>query len=194
VIVEKVLCSMTSKFNYVVFSIEESNDVTTLTIGEPQSSLLVHEQRMQSQLVKDEEQALKVFGRGNGRGRGGRIGFRVRGRGRQGKEFVERFKCYTLGHYQNECPSWGENDANYAAFDDSEEMLLMAQHANLNQAKDEVWFLDSGCSNHMVGSKDWLFDFDDSFRSSVKLGNDSKMHVMGKGNLKLFIGGIVQVI
>jgi hypothetical protein len=46
----------------------------------------------------------------------------------------------------------------------------------------------------MVGSKDWLFDFDDSFRSSVKLGNDSKMHVMGKGNLQLFIGGIVQVI
>jgi hypothetical protein len=46
----------------------------------------------------------------------------------------------------------------------------------------------------MVGSKEWLFDFDDSFRSSVKLGNDSKMHVMGKGNLKLLIGGIVQVI
>jgi len=46
----------------------------------------------------------------------------------------------------------------------------------------------------MVGSKDWLFDFNDSFRSFVKLGNDSKMHVMGKGNLKLFIGGIVQVI
>jgi hypothetical protein len=26
------------------------------------------------------------------------------------------------------------------------------------------------------------------------LGDDSKMHVMGKGNLKLFIGGITQVI
>jgi hypothetical protein len=73
-------------------------------------------------------------------------------------------------------------------------MFLMAQHQNPVQAKDEVWFLDSECSNHMVGSKDWLFDFDDSFRSSVKLGNDSKMHVTGKGNLKLFIGGIVQVI
>ena len=46
----------------------------------------------------------------------------------------------------------------------------------------------------MVGTKEWLFDFDDSFRASIKLGNDSKMQVMGKGNLKLFIGGITQII
>lgn len=46
VIVEKVLRSMTSRFNYVVCSIEESNDVTALSIDELQSSLLVHEQRM----------------------------------------------------------------------------------------------------------------------------------------------------
>jgi hypothetical protein len=33
-IVEKVMRSMTPRFNYVVCSIEESNDVTTLTIDE----------------------------------------------------------------------------------------------------------------------------------------------------------------
>lgn len=199
VIVEKVLRSMTPKFNYVVCSIEESNDVTALSIDELQSSLLVHEQRMQYQHDKAKEQALKVsqFGRGNNRGRGGRIGNRGRGgrgRGRQSKELVECFKCHKLGHYHNECPSWEENDANYVEFDDSGEMLLMAQHETSNQAKDEVWFLDSGCSNNMVGIKDWLFDFDDSFRASIKLGNDSKMQVMGKGNLKLFIGGIFHVV
>jgi hypothetical protein len=63
-----------------------------------------------------------------------------------------------------------------------------------NSAKKEVWFLDSGCSNHMVGTKEWLFDFDDKFRESVKLGDDSKMHVMGNGKLKLLVGGITQVI
>jgi len=111
---------------------------------------------MQSQHDKAEEQALKVsqFGRGNGKGRGGRTWIRGRGgrgRGRHSKEFIECFKCHKLGHYQNECPSWEENDANYVEFDDSEKMLLMAQHEGSNQAKDEVWFLDSGCSNHMVG-------------------------------------------
>ncbi|MCI40445.1 retrovirus-related Pol polyprotein from transposon TNT 1-94, partial [Trifolium medium] len=100
VIVEKVLRSMTPKFNYVVCSIEKSNDVTTLSIDELQSSLLFHEQRMKSQSEKDEEQALKIFdpGRGNvarGRGCGGSRG---RGRGRINKEEIECYKCHKLGH------------------------------------------------------------------------------------------------
>lgn len=57
VVVEKILRSMTPKFDYVVCSIEESKDTNTLTIGELQSSLLVHEQRMTSHV---EEHALKV--------------------------------------------------------------------------------------------------------------------------------------
>ncbi|XP_040375559.1 uncharacterized protein LOC121053127 [Rosa chinensis] len=46
VIVEKILRSMTRKYDYVVCLIEESNDLTTMTIDELQSSFLVHEQRM----------------------------------------------------------------------------------------------------------------------------------------------------
>ena len=46
VIVEKILKTMTSRFNYVVCSIEESNDSPVMSIDELQSSLLVHEQRM----------------------------------------------------------------------------------------------------------------------------------------------------
>lgn len=45
-VVEIVLRSVTTKFNYVVCSIEESNDVTTLSIDELQGSLLINEQRM----------------------------------------------------------------------------------------------------------------------------------------------------
>ena len=57
-IIEKILCSMTSKFDYVACSIEESNNLDIMTIDELQSSLLVHEQRMQRHTV--EEQALKI--------------------------------------------------------------------------------------------------------------------------------------
>ncbi|XP_050896619.1 uncharacterized protein LOC127103398 [Lathyrus oleraceus] len=73
-IVEKVLRSMTMKFNYVVCSIKESNDVTTLFVDELQSSLFVHEQRMKINQEKEEEQALKIANYGLGsnasRGRG----------------------------------------------------------------------------------------------------------------------------
>jgi hypothetical protein len=43
IIVEKILRSMTPKFNFVVCSIEESNNIEELSIDELQSSLLVHE-------------------------------------------------------------------------------------------------------------------------------------------------------
>ncbi|CAJ2668206.1 unnamed protein product [Trifolium pratense] len=198
IVVEKVLRSMSEKFNYVVCSIEESNDVTTLTIDELQSSLLVHEKRMKPTLVKDEEQALQVsHGRGGGRGRGRNGSRGGRGRGRQqSRELVECYRCHKLGHYQSECPTWEE--ANYAEFDEHGEVLLMAQEKLKepvkSELKDEIWFLDSGCSNHMVGKKEWLFEFDSEFRETVKLGDNSRMQVMGKGNLRLQIGGIVQVI
>ncbi|KAI9185198.1 hypothetical protein LWI28_005230 [Acer negundo] len=77
VIIEKILRSMTLKFNYVVCLIEESNDLSTMTIYELQSSLLVHEQRMQGQ--KEEEHALKIT---NSEKVGGRNEYRVEGRGR----------------------------------------------------------------------------------------------------------------
>ncbi|KAK4423222.1 hypothetical protein Salat_1905000 [Sesamum alatum] len=73
VVVEKILRSMTQKFNYVVCSIEEAQDTTTLSIDELQSSLIVHEQRMTS---LEEEQVLKVtYGESSNRGTG-RSGYR----------------------------------------------------------------------------------------------------------------------
>jgi RNase H-fold protein (predicted Holliday junction resolvase) len=58
VIIEKIMRSMTSRFDYVVCSVEESNNLDTFTIDELQSSLLVHEQRMNRH--GGDEQALKV--------------------------------------------------------------------------------------------------------------------------------------
>lgn len=58
VIIENILRSMTLKFDYVVCSMEESNNLDTLTIDELQSSLLVHEQRMKGHEQSSEEQAL----------------------------------------------------------------------------------------------------------------------------------------
>ena len=78
VVTAKILRSMISKFDYVVCSIEESNNLDVMTIDELQSSLLVHEQRMRSR--GEEEQVLKIShedkasrgrGRGNGSFRGG---------------------------------------------------------------------------------------------------------------------------
>ena len=73
-------------------------------------------------------------------------------------------------------------------------MLLMS-YMELNQSRrEDIWFPDSGCSNHMCANKEWFSDLDEEFQHSEKLGNNSKMLVLGKGNIKLQIAGVTQVI
>ncbi|XP_022970385.1 uncharacterized protein LOC111469387 [Cucurbita maxima] len=55
-IVEKILRSLTDKFNFVVCSIEEFKDIDQLTVDELQVFLLVHEQKVIDK--RSEEQVL----------------------------------------------------------------------------------------------------------------------------------------
>ncbi|KAM1393926.1 hypothetical protein ACFX2F_030030 [Malus domestica] len=180
-VIEKILRSMTPKYDYVVCSIEESIDLDLLSIDELQSSLLVHEQRRIGHVM--EEQALKVVYEENSGGRGrGRGTFRGRGRGRGRQTFnkstIECYNCHELWHFQYECPK-KDKEAKVNYTEASEEMLLMA-YVDAPEVKEDIWFLDSGCSNHMCGKRELFFDFDESFKESVKLGNNTSMTVLGK--------------
>jgi hypothetical protein len=46
----------------------------------------------------------------------------------------------------------------------------------------------------MCGIKEWFFDLDTTFRETVRLGDNSQMKVVGKGNVKLQLNGMIQVI
>lgn len=70
----------------------------------------------------------------------------------------------------------------------------MAHIEMKGEEEEQMWFLDSGCSNHMCGVKEWFLELDENFRQSVKLRDDRKLSVEGKGNLRLRINGSVQTI
>ncbi|XP_015579968.1 uncharacterized protein LOC107261942 [Ricinus communis] len=181
-IVEKILRTLSNKYIYILCSIEESKDINEMTVDELHSSLLVHEHKIKRKEVT--EQALKVTGDSStlraderfgdkGRGRGG-----YRGRGRAfNKSIVECYRYHKLGHFQYECPTYA-NYAEHTELDEGEEMLLMS-------------FMEI---NQMSGDRKWFSEVDQSFRHNVKLGNDSKLVVMGKGNIQIKIDGRVVVI
>ena len=97
-----------------------------------------------------------------------------------------------MGHYQYECPNW-EKQVNYVE-QEKEEFLLML-YVEFDQTKsEEVWFLDSGCSNHMTSNKEWFLELEEGLKQTVKLGNDTKMVVVVKGSVCFQVNGITQVI
>ncbi|KAD6453309.1 hypothetical protein E3N88_08014 [Mikania micrantha] len=58
-----------------------------------------------------------------------------------------------------------------------------------NSSNNHLWFLDSGCSNHMTGLKNSFLDLDETFKLEVNLGNKKKLQVEGKGTVKVQLHG-----
>lgn len=99
---------------------------------------------------------------------------------------MECFNCHRYGHYRSECPNFyrgkGER-SNYIEVEE-ETTLLMACHTK-EEKTSNLWYLDSGCSNHMCGNKFLFSELDESFRDTVKFGDNFIVSVMGKGSVNV---------
>ena len=45
------------------------------------------------------------------------------------------------------------------------------------------WHIDSGCSNHMTGDKNYFVTIDQNVKTLIKLGDGQKEDVAGKGTI-----------
>ncbi|KAM2595341.1 hypothetical protein TB2_039913 [Malus domestica] len=213
-VVEKILGSLTSKFEHVVTAIEESKDLEAMSAEELLGSLLVHEQRIQKNASPTTlEQALESKlnidkpngGRGQWNSRRGsssnRSRGRARGRGRgyaqnrgqsqewkstRGKAHIQCHSCKQYGHYANECSYKNGEHVNMAESSGNagEEFTVLLAHHDISSQQD-VWYLDSGASNHMCGKKEFFAKLKDGPYGSVSLGDSSKLPVKGKGKIKI---------
>lgn len=139
-------------------------------------------------------------GRGNGRGRGrGRCrGNNDRRIGSYNSKFfdksnIECYRCHKFGHFQYECPTdlskMHREESNFVEQDDEEEIsLLMVCHTK-EETNKNLWFLDTGCNNYMREDKSVFSTLDESFKDNVKFGNNSRIAVMGKGQVSIQING-----
>ena len=74
--------------------------------------------------------------------------------------------------------------ANFANENISQNKMFIA--CNMVEEKNEdIWFLDSRCSNHMTRDIAMFSMLDENVESQVTLGTDSKVSVMGKGKVSV---------
>ncbi|GAA0169471.1 hypothetical protein LIER_40767 [Lithospermum erythrorhizon] len=129
-----------------------------MTIDELQSTLFTHDQKLNKPGNTEEEQVLKVEQSSYGR---------------------RREKLYPKGEDE-------ELLLMAHTAEDEQEMMVMANTDEVQKAgKNGVWFINSGCSNHMCKDLEMFTTLDHKFTHSVKLRNNSKMQVSGKGSVKL---------
>lgn len=68
--------------------------------------------------------------------------------------------------------------------DKNDEVLsLFLTCLNVKESKHDIWFLDSGCSNHMTGLRNIFLSLDESIKMHVRLGDDKQVQVESKGTV-----------
>ncbi|GAU23301.1 hypothetical protein TSUD_237550 [Trifolium subterraneum] len=236
--VEKVIRTLSSKFDYIIIAIMEAKDVSIMKLEELQCSLESHEQRINARAKnKTNDQALwaHTSKKGNGNNNKGKDQFKKEnspqesskkngdqgessksnGNGK-GKKFMNKkniqcYNCQKYGHFASECRgkkvprqyNHEESKANLAQNDSGSEAdpLLMMAITNEDYDKKESWYLDTGCSNHMTGHKDWLFNYDASRKPNIRFADSrtiksegvSDVLIQGKNGNQALITGVLYV-
>ncbi|KAL5779001.1 hypothetical protein ACOSQ2_009738 [Xanthoceras sorbifolium] len=84
---------------------------------------------------------------------------------------------FQLMNYRSECQTnLNKERGEMSNFTEKQEevvFLLMACHAKEENHRN-MWYLDTGCTNHMCGEKFAFSKLDELFRNTVKFGDNSQ--------------------
>ena len=115
----------------------------------------------------------------------------VEGGGRSGgrkpyKSHIQCYNCQKCGHYSSDYSEKRKNQESDAKFakHEEEETLMMVTTRDEEKFKDQ-WYLDSGCSSHMSGRKDWFVNLNPSIKNMVKFANDNTLVAEGIGDVMI---------
>ncbi|KAJ9552989.1 hypothetical protein OSB04_017034 [Centaurea solstitialis] len=155
-------------------------------------------------------------GRGGGRGRGRGNAQNHDNRGDEKKKgnhnekrdmsTIKCYRCDKYGHFVSRCPDrWRNHEANLndaqegvtheegAFFMMKEETVFLNEEKYIppkvdpNQDEVDVWYLDNGASNHMIGIYSYFSKLNKRITGRVKFGDGSCVRIEGKGSI-FFVG------
>ncbi|KAK3010856.1 hypothetical protein RJ639_012012 [Escallonia herrerae] len=168
-IVEKTLISLPEKFDPIIAVIEETKDLSTLSVQEVMASLKSYEQRMARHTEKAVESPFQS-----------KLNVGSKSQERKPQNFDQPKGELSRGAWK----IWKRKrvklhqQASFTEEKESEASLFYACQS-ATEKNDEMWFLDSGCSNHMAREKSIFLDMDSTVNTKVKLGNGTIVQAQG---------------
>ncbi|KAG6477561.1 hypothetical protein ZIOFF_066828 [Zingiber officinale] len=172
-IMEKILRSLPQKFEHVVTVIEEMKDLAEVSIYELIGSLEAHEKwnvlkTTEGPMAEDVEAGLMEEIEAM-------------------QKDDQKVNTEAVMEKQKQDVASAERiimKQNIVVFDagDASSQLIQIMIADMN----EIWFLDSGCSNHVTGIKKNFVELDENYNSLLELGDSKKLKIEGKGVVSVF--------
>ncbi|XP_057996507.1 uncharacterized protein LOC131175847 [Hevea brasiliensis] len=187
-VIEKVLVSLPDRFESKISSLEDSKDLSKITLPELKSSLQAIEQR---RIIREEDASEEAFiskQKGKQMMEVKKSSKERDNKGKQpesGSEAVKKGRfppcptCKKTNHLENDC--WQKNCSRR-----QDDHLFMASQS-LKQVDKLTWIIDSGCISHMARNEDLFTSLDKLVRTKVKLGNGEMVQAEGKGTISMQI-------
>ena len=175
--------------------------------------------RALGKLKKKEDDSSHGRGRGRGRNRGrghGQSSYSIDDSEDEDEQKpldklkITFFNCKKLGHYSNECklpkkkkPNKDKEKVNLVQEDKVETTFLMAIQETDNdillkgivqsELEEGLWCLDTTATSHMTDKRNLFYELDESYKGNVRLGDDSRFRIEGKGKILLNSKGNTQI-
>ncbi|KAK8934097.1 hypothetical protein KSP39_PZI014574 [Platanthera zijinensis] len=109
---------------------------------------------------------------------------------------VQRYNCNKFGHMSYDCwaPRKREEANHYAEARNNGnnagggDPMMFLTYRGVEEGRNEVWYLDTGASNHMCGDKEMFSNLEPS-GGEVSFGDASKISLEGKGLVVVKLNG-----
>ncbi|KAA8533202.1 hypothetical protein F0562_033265 [Nyssa sinensis] len=156
-IVEKILVTVPERYETTITTLENTKDLSKISLAELLNALQALEQRRQMRDDKTIEGALAAKHQNDFKGSGAII-------------------CKEKAQQQ-------EVDAQVANQEDEDQLFVASCFANSSST--ESWLIDSGCTNHMTNDKELFRDLRPTDITKVRIGNGDFISVKGKGTITI---------
>lgn len=94
------------------------------------------------------------------------------------KAKIQCYRCDNFGHFAKErCSKNNDNgkeseESANMAHDKTYSKIVMLMVTTIDDISiDEIWYMDTGCSDHMIGNTNCLVNFDPSRTTNVRLAD-----------------------